>query len=75
MRAAWRPERRLDDFEVLGPAGVGEDDEPVAVMGDVVLDARLACGDEDRCVRGAACIGEPHLAGDVIVRVDQQETA
>ena len=68
-------QRRLDDLEVLGPVRVGEDDQPVAVVGDVVLDARLARGDEGRRVAGAVRIDQPHLAGDVVVRVDQQETA
>ena len=68
-------QRRLDDLEVLGPVRVGEDDQPVAVVGDVVLDARLARGDENRRITGMARIDQPHLAGDVVVRVDQQETA
>ena len=44
-------------------------------MGDVVLDARLARGDEDRCTVGPRRIDEPHLAGDVVMCVDHDETA
>ena len=76
MQERFAPfERRLDDLEVLGPAGVGEDDEPVAVVGDVVFDARLARGDEDGRIAGAVRIDEPHLAGDVVVCVDHQKPA
>ena len=75
VRAARRCDRRLDDLEVLGAAGVGEDNQPVFVVGDVVLGIRVPLRDHDRGDVGPFRVDEPHLARDVVVRVDYHEPA
>ena len=73
-----RPRRRdgrLDDPEVLGAVGVGEDDQPVPVVGDVVLGHRIPRRDQDRRGIGPRRVDELHLARDVVVRVEHHEPA
>ena len=73
--ASRRRDRRLRDPEVLGAAGVGEDDQPVAVVRDVVLGHRVALRDQDRRGVGPRRVDEPHLARHVVVGVDHHEPA
>ena len=74
MRAPGRCHRRGHDLEVLGAVRVGQDDQAVAVMLDVVLQLRRARLDEAR--RRADAVGaveEPDFGGLVVARFDQHE--
>ena len=66
-------QRRLDDLEVLGIVRVGENQEAIVVMVDVVLDVALALRHEKRRLVGALGVYQPDLGGGVVVRVDHHE--
>src|SRR3546814_3951506 len=65
-----RVERRLDDLEVDGAIGVGENKEAPVVVADVVLDAALPRRDQARRAFRRVGLDHPHLRGGVVVRGD-----
>ena len=67
LRRGWGAEHALAGGHVLGHAGLGADDGPVADV-DVIDDADLA-GDHDVIAR-AARAGDAHLADEQVVPAD-----
>ena len=62
---------RGDDLVVLGAAHVGLDDELVAPVLDVILDAWNTSGDEPWCTTRSLGVNHPHFRSVVIMDVDQ----
>ena len=73
--ALGRGERRGDDLEVDGAVGVGEDEQLIAAVGDRILHAFLARGDEPRRRFGIGEIDQPLLGGFVVAAGDHAEAA
>ena len=74
-RRAGIGQRRLADAEVLRPAGIGEDEQPVAVVIDGILVAVLARRHQAGCAVRSIGVDEVDLAGLVVVRGDDDEPA
>ena len=68
-------DRRLDDAVVLGAAGIGEDDEIVALMVHGIVVLLLARGDQARRRKRIVCVNQADLGSLMVVHAEEQETA
>ena len=69
--AAGCADRRVDDAEILGAVGIGQDDEPSLVMIDRVIVLGLARRDEARAAPGIGGVDQADLGGLVVVHAEQ----
>jgi hypothetical protein len=75
MLATCIVHRGLDDPVILGAVGIGENDQPVAVVFDGVVVLRLARADEAWRTRQVVGVDQADLGGLVIVDAEQKEPA
>ena len=64
-------QRRADDFEIFGAAGVGADKKPVAMIFDIIVLPRRARLDETGCCMGVSEIEQIDLRRIMIVHADE----
>ena len=70
---AGRGDRRGDDLEVLRPVGIGEDEEAVVAVVEVVLLGRLAPRDQARLAVRPVGVEHAEFRGLVVVGRDRDE--